>query len=70
MKVYVVVENSCGVLNHVAVYKKFSDAKAHFDSCIDEDFVEINLDIGYECLYARDNDDCDYEISVWPTELN
>ena len=72
MKVYVVVENQCGVLNSVTIYKNYEDAKEHFDSCVEEDFVEIitgSADPNDEGLYARDNDDCDYEITVWPTEL-
>lgn len=69
MKVYVVVENRDGILDSVVVYKNFDDARTHFNSCVEEDFVEIIVEPGNECLYARDNDDCDYEITVYPTEL-
>lgn len=69
MKCYVVIENRDGILDSVVVYKNFADAKAHFDSCVEDDFVEIIAEPGNECLYARDNDDCDYEITVTTTEI-
>ena len=68
-KCYVLVENNGGVMTNVVVYNNYDDARIHFESCIDNSFAEINIEPGNEYMYARDNDDCDYEIAVWPTEL-
>lgn len=69
MKVYVVIENRDGILDSVVVYKNFKDAQEHFNSCVLKDFVEISVEPGNEFMYARDNDDDDYDIAVYPTEL-